>query len=317
MPPRGTLLVTGAGGFIGSAVVAEAARHGWNVIAGLRREAALPPGVNRWIIPDLGAEGSRIGLPAGLDVVIHCAARAHQTRDLDLDPLGRFRAVNRDGTLRLAEAAAGAGVRRFIFLSSIGVLGERTGAGAPFTAMSVRAPASDYARAKGEAEDGLRALAEACPMEIVIIRPPLVCGAGAPGNFDRLLQLVASGIPLPFSGVENRRTFAVRADLVDLILTATDHPGAPGAPLLAGDPSTISTPDLLQRLARHLHRPARLFRLPGLTAVAWLPLVGGPLRKLTDSLEVDVSDTMARLDWSPRVGLDEGLAEMARAWRGM
>lgn len=292
------VLLTGASGFIGSALSTALPSHG-------HRVSALAVDLTRGT--DLGPSVS------GQEIVIHCAARAHVTRERHADPLAAYRAINRDATIRLAEAAERAGVRRFLFLSSIGVLGERT-QGAPFGPDSLPAPVAEYAISKWEAEEGLRRIAARGQLEVVVIRPTLVHGPGAPGNFRRLLRLVASGVPLPFAAVDGRRTFVSRTNLCSLILTAMTHPDAPRAPLLAGDRESLTLPELLRALARGMRRPLRLFPVPGLSLARGLPVIGGPLRKLTDSLLVDTRETVSRLGWTPVESAEEGLGAMALAW---
>ena len=298
MPEPKQILLTGATGFIGSALQTTLEARG---------DRVTPLAI------DLTAGTDFAPSVAGHEVVIHCAARAHVTRERAADPLAAYRALNRDATIRLAEAAEKAGVRRFIFLSSIGVLGERT-PGPPFGPDSVPAPTADYAISKWEAEQGLRVIAARGRMEVVVIRPTLVHGPGAPGNFRRLLRLVASGLPLPLAGVDGRRTFVSRANLCSLILAAMSHPDAPRAPLLAGDRETLTLPELLRVLADGMGKPSRLFPLPGLPLLRALPVVGGPLRKLTDSLIVDTSETTSRLGWLPVETAENGLRAMALAW---
>lgn len=298
MPSESRVLLTGATGFIGSALSSALAARGHEV---------------RPLAVDLTQGSDLAPSVAGQQIVIHCAARAHVTREREADPLAAYRALNRDATIRLAEAAEKAGVRRFIFLSSIGVLGERT-LGTPFGPDSAPAPIADYAISKWEAEQGLRAIAERGRMEVVVIRPTLVHGPGAPGNFRRLLRLVASGVPLPLAAVDGRRTFVSRANLSSLILASMTHPDAPRAPLLAGDQETLTLPALLRVLADGMRKPLRLFPLPGLSSLRGLPGVGGPLRKLTDSLVVDTRETSSRLGWAPVESAETGLRAMAAAW---
>lgn len=298
MPSESRVLLTGATGFIGSALSPTLTSCGHQVTP---------------LAVDLTSGIDLAPVVTGQEIVIHCAARAHVTREREADPLAAYRALNRDATIRLAEAAAKAGVRRFIFLSSIGVLGERT-LGTPFGPDSVPAPTADYAISKWEAEEGLSTIAARGGMEVVVIRPTLVHGPGAPGNFRRLLRLVASGLPLPLATVEERRTFVGRANLCSLILAALTHPDAPRAPLLAGDRESLTLPELLRTLATGMGKPSRLFPMPGLALAKMLPILGGPLRKLTDSLVVDTSETAARLGWTPVESAEEGLRAMAHAW---
>jgi len=296
------ILVTGSTGFVGRGLLPALAAAG-------RAVRPLDPAV------DLGRPGDLAGAVEGVGAVVHLAARAHVMREECADPLAAFRAVNRDGTLRLAEAAAAAGVRRFVFISSIGVLGDSTH-GTPFSAASTPAPVAAYARSKLEAEQGLERIARERGLEVVVIRPPLVHGPGAPGNFARLLRLVRRGLPLPFAGISGRRTFVSRANLASLILAALDHPAVPPRPLLAGDAESLTLSELLRVLGEGMGRPVRLFPLPGLGAARALPLVGGAIRKLTDALEVDISTTTAAIGWRPAQSARDGLLEMARAAGG-
>jgi nucleoside-diphosphate-sugar epimerase len=293
------ILVTGSTGFVGRGLVPVLTAAGHAV-------RPLDPAVDLGSSTDLGPAVT------GAGAIVHLAGRAHVLRDEATDPLAAFRAVNRDGTVRLAEAAAKAGVRRFIFISSIGVLGEST-SGAPFTATSRPAPVAPYAISKWEAEQELTRIARETGMEVVIIRPPLVHGPGAPGNFARLLRLVARGLPLPFAGITGRRTFVSRANLASLIAAALGHPTVPSRPLLAGDAESLTLPELLTVLGEGMGRPVRLFPLPGLGFARALPVVGGAVRKLTDALEVDITETMAAFGWRPPQSARAGLLEMARA----
>jgi nucleoside-diphosphate-sugar epimerase len=300
MPPS-TILVTGATGFIGRGLMPALGEKGFSA-------RALARGI------DLREPGDLAPALAGVSAVVHLAARAHVLHEGATDPLAEFRAVNRDATIRLAESAVRAGVRRFIFVSSIGVLGESTD-GIPFGPASLPAPVAPYALSKWEAEQRLRELASATGLEVAIIRPPLVHGPGAPGNFARLLGLVARGIPLPFGAVRGRRTFVSRANLASLIVATLKHPVVPAIPLLAGDKESLTLPELLQTLGEGMGRPVRLIPFPGLGLARTLPLIGKGVRKLTDSLEVDIAATCTLLGWSPVESAQDGLRQMARAWR--
>ena len=306
-----SFLLTGASGFIGTALAARLVGEGHEVRAVVRAPARAPEGTSPLQVDDVAGAvewGPRV---EGVQVVIHAAGRAHLLRDRSADPLGEFRRVNRDATLRLAEASARAGVRRFVYLSSVGVLGESTAPGAPWTAASPVAPVAPYAVSKWEAEQGLAELAARTALEVVVIRPPLVHGPGAPGNFRRLLDAVAAGWPLPLAGIENRRTFVGRQNLVEFIVAAAEAPGATGVPLLPTDPGSVSTPELVRLMGEGLGRPARLFRLPGLHLAGRLPGIGGAVRKLTGSLEIDGRASWALVGRRPLIGLREGILEMS------
>lgn len=308
------ILVTGGGGFVGGGVIPALVAAGHRVRACDRQDAPTYLGHSEMRRLDLEREDSLAPLVAGVHTVVHLAARAHMVRDTAADPLAAFRSANVEVTRRLAEACVAAGVRRFIFLSSVGVLGESSPAG-PFNAWSAPAPGAPYAVSKLEAEQVVAEVARG-KMEVVVIRPPLVHGPGAPGNFGRLLRLVSRGLPLPFGGLTARRTFVSRANLASLIVTALDHPSAPHAPLLAGDSESLTLPELLRTLGEGMGREVRLIPVPGLRLARHLPLIGSAVQKLTDPLEVDITATTAALGWRPPQSARDGLREMARAWQG-
>jgi nucleoside-diphosphate-sugar epimerase len=230
-------------------------------------------------------------------------------RDHCYDPLMEFRRVNTDGTLNLARQAAAAGVRRFVFLSTIKVNGEATHYGCPFTPSDLPAPQDPYGISKHEAEVGLRAIAHETGMEVVIIRPTLVYGKGARGNFKSLIKLVARGLPLPLGSIHNLRSFVGIDNLVDFITTCLEHPAAANEAFMVSDGEDLSTQDLIRRMARAMDRPARLFSIPpGLLAITAALLGKSDLvRRLCGSLQVDISKSHDLLGWKPRVSVDEGL----------
>ena len=302
------VLVTGASGFVGRAVVARLAEEGSGrmPVAGVRRAAgafreacALGP---------LEEFGAGVALPEGLDTVVHLAGRAHVLDEPEADPLEAFRRVNVEGTLNLARRAADSGVRRFLFVSSVGVNGNVSGR--PFTERDAPAPQEPYAVSKYEAEQGLWKLAAETGMEVVVVRPPLVYGPGAPGNFGRLLRWVQRGVPVPLGAVtRNRRSLVALDNLVDLLVTCLDHPAAAGEMFLVADGEDVSTAGLLRRVGDALGRPARLVPVPpGLLRAGARAVGRGEMaRRLLDSLQVDISDTRETLGWEPPVSVDEGL----------
>ena len=247
---------------------------------------------------------------AGIDAVVHLAARVHIMQDKTADPLAEFRVINVDGTLNLARQAAKSGVKRFVFLSSIGVNGAVTRLNKPFTSDDIPAPHSDYAISKHEAEIGLRKIAIETGMQVVIIRPPLIYGANAPGNFGSLLRIVKRGWPLPLGAVtQNRRSFVALDNLVDLIITCINHPNAANQTFLVSDNEDVSTTDLLRKMAVAQGIPNRLFPVPvGLLSLC-AKLVGKQdiAQRLLGSLQVDISHTQKLLDWQPIISLEEGL----------
>jgi nucleoside-diphosphate-sugar epimerase len=310
------VLVTGASGFVGTAVVRALHARGLRVRWSTRRHPAVLglPGEGVRVGP-VGPETDWTEALDGVTAVVHLAARVHVLRDLAPDPVAEFRAVNTDGTVRLAEVAKMAGVRRFVFVSTIGVNGEASGE-TPFTESSPPRPVSAYAISKWEAERRLMAGGDV-PPEHVVVRPPLVYGPGAPGNFRRLLRLVDSGIPLPFRGVRNRRSMVSVANLADLLVECVTNPAAAGKLFVVSDGEDLSAPELVARLRRFLGRAPRLWTCPArvLQAASQLHPSGIGLAKLTGSLQVDGSRCRRVLDWSPPHTVDAELHRAARWYR--
>lgn len=307
------ILITGASGFVGSAVLRRLAADGMYPTAVVRRaDTSLAVQVDRTVVNDINAETDWSAALQGHDAVIHCAARVHVMNDRDADPLDAFRAVNVAGTLNLARQAVRAGVRRFLFVSSIGVNGAETAPGKPFTASSPAAPHSPYAVSKLEAEEGLLEIAREAALEVVIIRPPLVYGPGAPGNFGSLVRWVGRGMPLPLGAVHNRRSYVALDNLVDLIVTALTHPAAAGHVFLASDGEDLSTTELLRRTGRVLGHRTWLLPVPA----AWLNLAAACVGKsdvaqrLCGSLQVDIEETRKVLGWVPPLTVDQGLQRL-------
>jgi len=313
----GPVLVTGANGFIGRAVVARLAADEIPVRAALRR-AGVPFAANVSVVTgsDLDHIADWRGALQGASAVVHCAARVHRLADNDADPLAAFRRANRDATAALAEAAAAAGVARFVFLSSVGVHGAET-FGRPFAASDPPAPCSPYAISKHEAENELVRIGAQRGLEVVVLRPPLVYGPDAPGNFKTLLRAVDRGLPLPLGAIRNRRSLVAIDNLVDLIALVVHHPSAIGQTFLVSDGEDLSTTDLLRRTARALERPARLLPVPQQTLRRVLSLLGRAElgQRLCGSLAVDIGPTCERLGWHPPVSVDAALADTARRFR--
>lgn len=310
------VLVTGATGFVGRPLLQRLALdHRYEVRAVSRRKNHdLPFGTDLAPVACIDAVTSWQQALSGIDIVIHTAARVHIMQETVSDPLAEFRRVNVEGTLNLAHQALEAGVRRFIFASSIKVNGEGTQPGKPFTSDDAPNPADPYGISKREAEDGLRRLAANSGMEMVVIRPPLVYGPGVKGNMLRMMRWLNQGIPLPLGAIRNQRSLVALDNLVDLIATCVDHPGAANQTFLAGDGEDLSTSDLLRRMATALGRPARLLPVP-----AWLLVAGGNLlgkramaQRLCGSLQVDISKTRRLLNWTPPVSVDEALVCASR-----
>jgi UDP-glucose 4-epimerase len=249
----------------------------------------------------------------GVDAVVHLAARAHVTSHVD--DYAAFRRTNVDATVCLAQAAAVAGVRRFVFLSSIGVNGNRTVETA-FTEADVAAPIEPYAKSKWDAEQRLLEIAASGGLDVVRVRPPLVIGPGVKGNLLRLLKMVDLGLPLPLGGIQNQRSFVALDDLCDLLVLCIEHPGARGELFLAADDDAVSTSELLRRIATGLGRRSMLFTPPAwaLSGLARVAGLGAELHRLTWSLRVDASHARETLGWKPAAGIDSGIRTMARAY---
>lgn len=310
------ILVTGASGFVGRALVARLATQRLLKVS-LRRMAGDFPENVEVVQAELEPGQYWSASLAGVGAVIHCAARVHVMNEESADPLAEFRRVNVDGTMHLAKQAASAGVRRFIFVSSIKVNGELTRPGAPFFADQPLNPEDPYGISKMEAEEGLRALAQESGIEVVIIRPPLVYGPGVKANFLAMMRWLKRGVPLPLGAVTgNRRSLVALDNLVDLIVTCIDHPAAANQTFLASDGESLSTAALLLRMGEALGRPARLIPVPVPLLQMGAAFLGkrDMAQRLCGSLEVDISKTRELLDWTPPISVDEGLRRTAAHW---
>lgn len=307
------VLVTGATGFVGGPVCAGLAASGFQVFGAVRRPSALPPGVQPVSGPDLGPEADWSRTLAGMEAVVHLAARAHVMAETEADPLALFRRVNRDGTLRLAAQAAEAGVRRLVFVSSVKVNGEASIPGRPFRADDPPAPRDPYGISKAEAEAGLAELAARTGLEVAVIRPPLIHGPGVKGNLASLMRAISRGLPLPLGAIDNRRSLLGVANLADLVRLCLTHPDAAGGTFLAGDGEDVSSPELVRLMAAAMGRRAVLLPVPVGMMRLGLGLLGraAVLDRLAGWLQVDDRPTRERLGWSPPLSLEAGLAAMA------
>ena len=300
------VLVTGASGFIGKSLCAELKRRCIDFIPIIRSKKKASGAA---MVGNIDAATKWLRLLQDVGSVIHLAARVHVIRDSSSDPLAEFRSVNTEGTLNLARQAAEVGVRRFIFLSTIGVNGNSTLHGKAFAPNDAPSPHDPYSMSKYEAEIGLHSIAQSTGMELVIIRPPLVYGANAPGNFGKLTRLVAKSFPLPLGSINNLRSFVGIDNLVDFIVTSLEHPAAANETFMVSDGEDLSTPDLIRRMARAMNRPARLMPVPmwALKAGALLLGKGDAVQRLCGNLQVDISKSRTLLGWSPPISVDEGL----------
>ncbi|WLI08399.1 MULTISPECIES: UDP-glucose 4-epimerase family protein [Pseudomonas] len=304
------ILLTGASGFIGSGLIAPLLERHHSITAAVRGlKAELDPCIKQSLVSGLSAEQDWQALLKDQDAVIHLAARVHVMSDASTDPLAEYRRVNVEGTLNLARQAAACGVKRFIFISSIKVNGESTVAGAPYTAESPTAPTDPYGVSKKEAEHGLRALACETGMEVVIIRPVLVYGPGVQANFLSMMRWLHKGLPLPLGAVDNRRSLVALENLVDLIVTCTEHPAAANQTFLVSDGEDLSTTALLRRMAMALGKPARLLPVPSWLLQAGATALGrrALAQRLCGSLQVDIGKTRELLGWTPPSSVDQAL----------
>ena len=311
----GTVLVTGANGFVGSALCAEAIRRGSHVKGATRSACELPVGVESTIIDSIDDETNWVDALYGVDVVIHLAARVHVMKDVSVDPLAEFRKINVAGTEQLARCAAESGAKRFVYVSSIKVNGEQTSATQPFTELDEANPQDPYGVSKWQAELALHRIALETGLELVIVRPPLVYGPGVKGNFAQMLKVLAKGIPLPLASVRNLRSLVYVENLVDALILCATHPAAAGQTYLVSDGEDISTPDLLRQLGVAMGHPARLFPCPPalLKLAGRLTGKGEQVERLLGSLRVDSSKIRRELNWTPPYTLEQGLRATA-AW---
>jgi nucleoside-diphosphate-sugar epimerase len=304
------VLLTGCSGFVGRAVLNHLCRGGRDVVACSRAANMDVPDGARFLHV-LGLDANTDWKPGidGVEVVIHCAARVHVMDDHSSDPLAEFRKVNVEGTLNLACQAAAAGVKRFIFVSSIKVNGEGTAPGKSYKADDAPAPADPYGISKLEAEQGLRALAAETGMEVVIIRPVLVYGPGVKANFLSMMRWLHKGVPLPFGTIYNKRSLVALGNLVDLIVACIYHPAAANQIFLVSDGEDLSTSQLLSKMARALGQSARLLPVPSWVLEVGAMLLGRQVLalRLCGSLQVDISKTRELLGWTPPVSVDEAL----------
>lgn len=323
------VLVTGANGFVGHAVLRQLHAMGSvQAVGSVRRAEAFDGGEASVVtVGDLSEQTDWSLALAGVDAVIHAAARVHVMSDAELNPLAKYRRVNVQGTLHLASRAAAAGVHRFVFISSVKVNGETTpdpnpsftGARDQFHADDTPAPQDPYGISKMEAEQGLRDIAAQTGMEVVIIRPPLVYGPGVKANFRVMMQWLAFGLPLPMGAVtHNRRSLVALDNLVDLITTCITHPAAANHTFLVSDGEDLSTADLLRRMGLALGKRARLLSVPPAVLKLGAAIVGKRelAQRLCGSLRVDTSKTRQVLGWAPPLSVDEGLKKVAEGyWR--
>lgn len=310
------ILLTGSTGFLGRMLAKQLGVMPDMHLAVALRTPHHPLGLITHVVGEVFAGTNWSSALVEQQVVIHTAARVHVMADTVGDPLAEFRRVNVQGTLNLARQAVAAGVKRFVFISSVKVNGESTLPGHPFTADDAPAPLDAYGVSKMEAEQGLREITLATGMEVVIIRPPLVYGPGVKANFAAMIHWLQRGVPLPLGAIHNQRSLVALDNLVDLIVTCLTHPAAANQTFLVSDGEDVSTTELLRRMGQALGRPARLIPVP----VSWLKLAAVMVGKqdvaqrLCGSLQVDIEKTRRLLGWTPPQSLDEGLRKAAEGY---
>lgn len=301
------ILLTGATGFLGSRLATVLhSKSDVKLTAAVRRRIELSAS-HIVEVRSLDGYTDWSTALAGQKVVIHTAARAHNIKTVVADPLTEYWRVNVDGTLNLARQAAVVGVQRFVFISSIGVNGNINIR--PISEDDALNPAVLHAQSKLEAEQGLLKIQRETGMELVIIRPPLVYGPDAPGNFGNLVRWVQKGVPLPLGAIYNQRSLVALDNLVDLIITCIDHPAAANQVFMAGDGQDLSTTELLRGVARAMGKPSRLIPVPSSLLMLGARLLGkkAVAQRLFGSLQVDITKARELLGWEPPITVEEGL----------
>lgn len=299
------IVLTGGSGFLGSHLLNNKAFQ-----EALAIGRTQPRNHRHFQIVSFDADDDLAEVFKDKEVVVHLAARAHVMNDTAKSPLNEFRHVNTEGTLNLAEKAAIAGVKRFIFISTVKVLGEQTEPGQAFKNGDSFNPQDSYSISKVEAEVGLKLIGEAYGMEIVIIRPPLVYGKGVKGNFASLLKLARFPIPLPFGSIENKRSLVSVENLVDLIVICLNHPNAKNQTFLVSDDDDMSTSILFSRLAEAGGYKAYIFSFPLILLSISLRILGKSAiyERLCGSMQVNIDYTKSQLGWKPPVKIKDSLS---------
>jgi len=303
------ILLTGATGFVGNRLLTMLKEKGHQCRAAVRRpSSSVDVQTDSVVVGEIDAGTDWTQAVKDIDVIVHLAARVHVMNDQADNPLVEFRKINLEGTRSLAEAAVKAGVKRFVYISTIKVNGEVT-KGSPFTSQDAPSPSDPYAIAKWEAEKALQEISRETGLEVVVIRPPLVYGPGVKANFLNLIKLVRKRIPLPLAGVNNKRTLVALDNLADLIMSCCEHPDAAGHIFLAGDDESVSTAELITRIAGSFGQRSPVFYFPP-ALMAWVASLLGKQavwHRLSGSLQVDNSEAKKIMGWQPVTSMDEEL----------
>ena len=308
------ILVSGGNGFVGKSLCKALVEQRQIVRTATRQTNTQVKNNETVRVGELNGQSDWTKALLDIKVVIHLAARVHVMNDASADPLAEFRKVNVEGTLNLAGQAAKAGVKRFIFISSIKVNGEHTDLGKPFTEADAANPEDAYGLSKYEAEQGLLLIAQQTGMEVVIIRPPLIYGPGVKANFKSMLHFVKRGIPLPFGIINNKRSFVYLGNLISFIIRCIDHPEAANQVFLVSDGHDLSMTQLLTECAKALGVKARLLPIPQKLIEFSAALLGKQdmAQRLCGNLQVDISKARNILNWAPPVSMADGLIETCK-----
>lgn len=304
------ILVTGSSGFVGRPACLALNEYGYSVRAFSRSPCEWTAGIQPIVAPSLAQLKRSSSVFDGVNCVLHLAGRAHVMNEIEVDPLAAFRSVNVMETLLFAREAALAGVKRFVFVSSIKVNGEQTSPFSSFSELDEANPTDPYSISKYEAELALKELSDQTGMDLVIVRPPLIYGVGVKGNFRTLLNLVRRGYPLPFGQINNnRRSLLGIANLIDFLCLCCSHPRASGRTFLVSDQDDISTSELLTLIGESMGVPVRLLPIPKsiLYGIASISGMNSAYQKICGSLVVNSSTASRVLNWKPRISLQDGL----------
>ena len=310
------VLMSGASGFVGSALAASAAAQGLLLRAAYRELPKSEETFERCVVADIGPDADWRQSLEGIDVVIHCAGVTDPVAGSAKSRWREFQRINVAGTKRFAEQSAEAGVEKFIFVSSVKVNGERTVENRPFTGSAEPAPTDAYAFSKWQAEQALAHVGENTAMTIIVVRPPLVYGPGVKGNLARLLDWVYRELPLPLGSVRNKRSLISVENLVDVLLACARAERRDYAPLLVSDGQDLSTTEVAKIAARAMGKSSRLIPVspPILRLLGRIVGRGDQVGRLVDNLQIDSSYAQEVLGWQPRIPVEEGLSKTARAF---
>lgn len=312
------ILLTGGTGFVGQAVLNKLMNEGHRITAVVRgHRPEMAPAIHQHVVADMLDVTDWASVLENQHAIIHAAARVHVMNEIEQNPLEAFRRVNVDATLQLANAAARAGIKRFVFISSVKVNGEATLPGAPFDESSTDQPSDAYGHSKKEAEDRLFEVAGRTGMEVVVVRPVLVYGPGVGANFLSLMRWVDRGVPLPLGAIHNKRSFVSIGNLADFIIRCASHPAAANQVFLISDGEDMSTSELLRRMSNALGVPDRLIGVPSglLLLLGKLSGKGAEMQRLCGSLQVDISKARRLLCWNPPISVEQSLAATAESFK--